>query len=146
VLSLYGGGAGAVVGTQVDGVPHFLSRDAAAALRSLVDVFECVWCTGWEDRADEHLPALLDLPRGWPCVRFPDRLLIDAHWKLSGIDAFAGLSRPLAWIDDAHDAGCHEWAAARRGATLLVTTLPDVGLTADDAAGLREWAQQVAAR
>ena len=94
MLSLYGGRHPAsVVGTQVDGVPHFLSRPAAAVLRSLADAFECVWCTGWEERADEHLPALLDLPRGWPCVRFTDPPSLDLHWKLSAIDAFAGPDR-----------------------------------------------------
>jgi hypothetical protein len=108
--------------------------------------FECVWCTGWEERADEHLPALLDLPRGWPHVRFPDAPALDAHWKLAGIDTFAGRKRPLAWIDDAHDAGCRAWAAARPGATLLVTTEPDVGLTPAHAQTLRRWAAVTASR
>src|SRR5215470_264937 len=68
VLSLYGTGDGSRLGALVDGVPHLFSRDAATALRGLVDAFECVWCSGWEERADEHLPLLLDLPRGWPYV------------------------------------------------------------------------------
>jgi hypothetical protein len=108
--------------------------------------FECVWCTGWEERADEHLPPLLELPRGWPHVRFPDAPALDAHWKLAGIDAFAGPSRPLAWVDDAHDASCHAWAAARPGPTLLVTTAPEVGLTEEHGETLRRWAQQDATR
>jgi hypothetical protein len=147
VLSLYGGAApGSVVGTQVDGVPHLLSRAAGAVLASLAGAFECAWCTGWEERADEHLPALLDLPRGWPCLRFADPPSLDLHWKLSAIDAFAGPARPLAWIDDGHDASCRAWALQRPGPTLLVTTLPDVGLTAADGERLRAWAQQLAAR
>jgi hypothetical protein len=140
VLSVFGAGAADAVGTLVDGIPHLLSRPAGAALRSLAEVYDCVWCTGWEDRADEHLPGLLDLPRGWPFVAFPDRPGINAHWKLAGIEAFAGPSRPLAWIDDAHDANCHAWAAARPGPTLLVTCEPDVGLTASHADTLRAWA------
>jgi hypothetical protein len=139
VLSLYRAGDD-VVGTLVDGIPHLLSRPAAAALRSVIDAFECVWCTGWEDRADEHLPGLLDLPPGWPHVAFADAPAIDAHWKLAGIDAFAAPERPLAWIDDAHDAACHAWAAARPGPTLLVTCAPDVGLTVTHADTLRAWA------
>lgn len=144
VLSLYGAAASrpdALVGTLVDGIPHLLSRPAAAALRSVIDAFECAWCTGWEDRADEHLPGLLDLPRGWPHVTFPERPEIRAHWKLAGIDAFAGPSRPLAWIDDAHDHDCRAWASARPAPTLLVTCAPDVGLTADHAETLRAWAR-----
>ena len=143
VLSLYGGTRaepGTVLGTQVDGIPHLLSRRAAAILRGLAPWFECAWCTGWEDRADTHLPALLDLPRGWPHVVFPDRPEPAAHWKLPGIDAFAGAERPLAWIDDAHDQACRDWAAARAGPTLLVTTEPHLGLVCEHARTLRDWA------
>src|SRR3954449_13000411 len=125
VISLFGAdqtSPAEVVMTLVDGIPHRLSRQAAAALRDLAGTFECVWCTGWEERADEHLPALLGLPRGWPHVRFPDAPAIKAHWKLAGIDAFAAPARALAWIDDAHDADCRAWAAARPAPTLLVTT------------------------
>jgi hypothetical protein len=149
VLSLYSAasaGPDAVVGTLVDGVPHLLSRPAGAALRSLAEVYECVWCTGWEDRADEHLPGLLDLPRGWPHVAFPDRPEIKAHWKLAGIDAFAGRERALAWIDDAHDEDCRAWARARPGPTLLVTCAPDEGLTAGQAETLRAWAARLDGR
>lgn len=142
MLSLYSAATpDAVVGTLVDGIPHLLSRPAAAALRSVAGAFECAWCTGWEDRADEHLPGLLDLPRGWPFVHFPEVPAPAAHWKLAGIDAFAGSSRPLAWIDDAHDAACHAWAAARPAPTLLLTCEPAVGLTADHAQTLQAWAR-----
>ena len=55
----------------------------------------------------------------------------------------AGAQRPLAWIDDAHDAACRDWAAARPGATLLVATEPDVGLTAEHADALHEWVQSL---
>jgi hypothetical protein len=142
VLSLYGGARaepGTLLATLVDGIPHLLSRRAAAVLLELAKAFECVWCTGWEDRADSHLPALLGLPRGWPHIHFPQVAEPAAHWKLAGIDAYAGPDRPLAWIDDAHDAACRDWAAARPGPTLLVTTEPDLGLTADHAAFLRGW-------
>jgi hypothetical protein len=136
VLSLYGTGD---VPTLVDGIPHTLSTSAAAILVELAPAFECVWCTGWEDRADTHLPALLGLPRGWPHITFGETA--SPHWKLAGIDAFAGPDRPLAWIDDQHDHACREWAAARRGPTLLVTTVPMLGLTPEHASVLRGWAE-----
>jgi hypothetical protein len=142
VISLYGADRldpGRFLPTLLDGVPHFLSRPAAAELRGLAGEFDCAWCTGWEERAGEHLPGLLDLPRGWPHVVFPSRAETAAHWKLAGIDAFAGPTRPLAWIDDAHDDACRAWAAARPGPTLLVGTDPRVGLTADHARALRAW-------
>jgi hypothetical protein len=146
VLSLYGAARaepGALVGCLVDGVPHLLSRRAATVLDGLIADFECAWCTGWEERADEHLPGLLGLPRGWPYVRFSAAPALDAHWKLAGIDAFAGRDRPLAWIDDAHDADCEAWAASRPGPTLLVGCEPDVGLTAAHADTLRAWAARL---
>ena len=146
VLSLYGAARTkpeTLVGRLVDGVPHLLSRRAATVLDGLIEDFECAWCTGWEERADEHLPGLLGLPRGWPVVRFSGAPALDGHWKLAGIDAFAGRDRPLAWIDDAHDADCAAWAAARPGPTLLVSTEPDVGLTEDQGAALARWARAI---
>ena len=114
---------------MVDGLPHWISETAGARLERLHASFECVWCTGWEERADEHLPRLLGLPAGWHHLSFPDEPATDAHWKLSAIEAFAGAHRPTAWIDDAHDDDCHQWAAGRPGPTLLVATDPAVGIT-----------------
>jgi hypothetical protein len=133
------------VPTMVDGIPHLLSRMAAKTLIELAPAFECVWCTGWEDRADTHLPALLGLPRGWPHVPFHEHPQHGSHWKLPGIDAYAGPSRALAWIDDGLDEGCRVWAANRRGPTLLVPTEPDIGLTPEHADVLRGWAQTATA-
>jgi hypothetical protein len=128
----------------VDGMPHHLSLAAAESLRAVAARFEMVWCTGWEERADEHLPHLLGLPRGWPHLEFdrsqgPGRSTL-GHWKLAAIDAYAGPDRALAWIDDAHDEHCARWAVGRPGPTLLVTTDPVVGMTAAHATALWEWA------
>ncbi|HEX6026314.1 MAG TPA: hypothetical protein VFZ00_30245 [Solirubrobacter sp.] len=138
MLSLFGTGDMPVL---IDGIPHTLSTRAAAILNDLAPDFECVWCTGWEDRADTNLPLLLDLPRGWPHITFPETA--SPHWKLAGIDAFAGPERALAWIDDQHEHACREWAAARRGPTLLISTDPTVGLTPEHASALRGWASHL---
>ena len=142
VLSLFGPGVdhAACTPALVEGIPHLLSREVAARLARLAAAYECVWCTGWEDRADGHLPHLLGLPAGWPHLAFRDRPEDAAHWKLRAIDAHAGPGRPVAWIDDAHDERCRAWAAARPGPTLLVTTDPAVGLTEAQAAQLEAWA------
>ena len=85
----------------------------------LARTFECVWCMGWEERAEEHLPYFLGLPGGWEHLSF---------------------DRPLAWIDDDHSAACRAWAAARVGPTLLVTTDAAVGLTDEHVGALEAWA------
>ncbi len=123
----------------VDGLPHLLSDRAGELLVRLARSFECVWCTGWEDRADEHLPHLLDSPRGWPHLRFSAAAEQAEHWKLAAIDAYVGADRPMAWIDDAHDESCRRWAAERPGPTRLVATDPAVGLTAEHVEALLSW-------
>jgi hypothetical protein len=64
-----------------------------------------------------------------------------AHWKLAAIEAHAG-DRPVAWVDDALDDACEEWAATRAATapTLLLRTNPAVGLTDDGVAELLSWA------
>jgi len=144
VVSLFGfdhADPPAVSPVSVDGTPHWLSKNAGARLVRLARTFECVWCTGWEERAEEHLPYFLGLPGGWEHLSFDrPRSQINAHWKLDAIDAFAGPARAVAWIDDDHDAECRTWAAARSSPTLLVSTKPAVGLTDAHVATLERWA------
>lgn len=130
---------------NVDGVIHFLSSDAGIHLLALAEHFELVWCSGWEEKAEEHLPHALALPAGLPFLTFarnPGRA--NGHWKLSAIESYAGPRRPLAWIDDAHDEACRAWAAARGAPTLLVATTPAVGLSAVHAQKLTAWAAGLA--
>lgn len=143
VISLFGGELAGKAGTfhSIDGMFHFLSSTAAAHLLELADDFEIAWCSGWEEKANEHLPHLLGMPPALPYLRFERAVgRSNAHWKLDAIDAFAG-SRALAWIDDALNPACHEWAAAREAPTLLVQTEPEHGLTAREAELLRSWAR-----
>lgn len=148
VLSLFGPRLDVRSGgrwVMVDGLAHFLSEEAGRHLRALGDDFELAWCTGWEERANDHLPHAFGLPSPLPTVLFPDPPEDHAHWKLAGIDAFARAERPLAWIDDAHDESCHRWAAARVGPTKLVTVASDLGLRNIEAEALRRWAAELSA-
>jgi hypothetical protein len=148
VISLFGGDLTTKAGAfhSIEGIPHFLSATAAAHLLDLAEHFEPVWCSGWEEKADEHLPRLLGLPAGMPFLSFERSVGTgNAHWKLDAIDAFAR-QRPLAWIDDALNDACHEWARARRAPTLLVQTDPEHGLTTRERELLLAWARQLAQR
>jgi HAD domain in Swiss Army Knife RNA repair proteins len=149
VISLFGataasGAAGrSVEGSfhSIEGIPHFLSATAAAHLLALTGAFELVWASGWEERANEHLPHLLGLPGALPFLRFARAVgRANAHWKLDAIDTYAG-GRALAWIDDAFNPACHAWARARPAPTLLVQTEPELGLRSGEAELLKEWAR-----
>ena len=129
---------------MVDGIAHFLSASAGEHLRRLADHFEPVWCTGWEEKANEYLPHALGLDGPWPHLVFErDVGRTRAHWKLDAIDAHAG-ARPLAWIDDAHGPACEEWARERPAPTLLVTTAPATGMTDAEVTQLIGWATALA--
>ena len=74
----------------VDGTVHFLSATAAAHLLELSQLYDLVWASGWEERAEEHLPRLLGLPAGLPYLRFErEPGNSGAHWKLEAIERFA---------------------------------------------------------
>jgi hypothetical protein len=126
----------------VDGIAHFLSASAGEHLRRLGAAFECAWCSGWEEKANEYLPHALDLPGPFPHLTFAGASAdVGGHWKLAAIDRYAGAVRPLAWIDDGHDDRCAAWAAARPGPALLVSTDPATGLTEQHVLQLLEWAR-----
>jgi Swiss Army Knife RNA repair-like protein len=128
---------------SIDGIPHFLSSGAAEHLLALEPNFELAWASGWEEKANEYLPHLLGLPT-LPYLSF-DRAVgrTNAHWKLDAIEAYASATRPLAWIDDAFNEACHEWADLREGPTLLVETAPATGLTEREAQVLEHWAKSL---
>ena len=146
VISLFGFDPGHRPAGQfvsVDGIIHFLSAPAGAQILRLGEAFEPVWCSGWEEKANEYLPQALGLPGPLPFLTFERAVgRSNAHWKLDAIDRYAGPDRPLAWLDDAFDGSCHDWAAQRAGPTLLVSTDPAIGLTPADADALLRWAAQ----
>jgi hypothetical protein len=127
--------------TMVEGILHCISLPAGDRLRRLSEHYDLVWATGWEDRANDHLPQLLGLPEQLPVLRFGGRAVFgSAHWKLDAIDEYAG-GRPLAWIDDNIDDTCTEWAARRRAPTLLVPTESDKGLEEGHVEALIAWVE-----
>lgn len=131
----------------IDGVAHCIPPASAAGVVRLAERFEMVWATGWEELANEHLPAILGLPGGeLPSLTFGGRAVFgSSDWKLDAVDTYAG-DRPAAWVDDNLDESCRLWALAREAPTLLVDTRCDVGLTDEHVQRLLEWADQVTPR
>jgi hypothetical protein len=127
----------------IDGMVHCISLAAGERLRRLAKLYDLVWATGWEDRANDRLPPLLGLPE-LPCLHFDGAARFGtAHWKLGPLEAYAEW-RPLAWIDDSFDESCYEWARGRqaRGApTLLVPTESHLGLEEAQTEALAAWAR-----
>lgn len=124
----------------VEGIAHLLSAGAAGHLHELARWFDPVWCSGWEERASQHLPVMIGAPvlPHLSFERHPGRG--HAHWKLAAIEEHAR-DRPLAWVDDALNDACHAWATRRRAPTLLYETDPAVGLTDGGVADLVAWAR-----
>ena len=127
----------------IDGVAHCIPDEAGGRLARLAERFELVWATGWEERANDMLPAILGLPEELPVLTFGGRARFGtSHWKLDALAEYAG-DRPLAWVDDCLDESCHAWASERSAPTLLVPCEPAVGLTDAHVDAMLEWADQV---
>jgi HAD domain in Swiss Army Knife RNA repair proteins len=148
VLSLFGFGSDErPPGTwlQVDGAPHLLSPTAGEHLLTLQRDFDVVWCSGWEEKANEYLPHALGLAGPLPYLSF-DRAPArgHAHWKLGAIELYAGPDAPIAWVDDALGDACRTWAGGRSGPTLLIEPDPQAGLTAAHVTQLQDWVRALA--
>ena len=83
---------------MVDGIAHFLSAAAGEHLRALANDYELVWCTGWEEKANDYLPRALGLPGPLEHLTLGRRA--DGHWKLDPIDAFAQELGHLVQVGD----------------------------------------------
>jgi hypothetical protein len=116
------------------GMGHLIALENCARLLELKGAYDLVWATGWEEKANDELLRIVGLPERLPVISFDKgkgKYDHQAHWKLGAIEAFIR-DRPTAWIDDALDEACFEWAQERAHPTLLVKVESSVGL--DDAA------------
>jgi hypothetical protein len=63
VISLFGFDAPPPPATAswhlIDGTPHCISLAAGERLRRLAAFYELAWATGWQDRANDHLPLVI---------------------------------------------------------------------------------------
>jgi hypothetical protein len=128
---------------SIDGIIHCIGSEAAPRLARLALRFELVWATGWEEKANEYLVHLLELPADLPVLTFDGRAVFgSSHWKLDAIDTYAR-GRPAAWIDDNLDERAEEWAKTRTEPTLLVSTASAEGITDEHVELLLRWADEV---
>ena len=122
----------------IDGMLHCISLPTGDRLNRLAESYDLVWASGWEDRANDHLPQILGVPE-LPYLTFEGRARFGtAHWKLDALDEYAR-GRPLAWIDDSLDGSCFQWAEARKDPTLLVPTESSIGLEEGHVEALEAW-------
>jgi hypothetical protein len=131
----------------VDGIAHCIGPNSGGRLKRLIQRFDAVWATGWEDKANEYLPSLLGMrDLNLPVLGFDGRAVFgSAHWKVDAIDQYAG-DRPAAWIDDNLDDRCERWADERDAPTLLLRTNPATGISDEHVERLLTWADEVSGR
>ena len=56
----------------IDGMLHCIALETGPRLNRLADSYELIWASGWEDRANDHLPDILGVPRApLPDLRRP---------------------------------------------------------------------------
>ena len=133
VISLFGyHPSGPAPGTfhSIDGIIHCIGSDVGARLARLATVYELVWATGWEEKANEYLVHILELPADLPVLTFDGRAVFgSSHWKLEAIDDFL-------------DERAEKWASKRQAPTLLVRTESAVGITDEHVELLLRWAAE----
>src|ERR1700712_1817885 len=118
VISLFGfQPSGEIPGSfhSIDGMVHCIGHEAAARLARVAERYELVWATGWEEKANEYLVHILQMPGALPVLSFDGRARFGtAHWKLEAIEEFAG-GRPAGRGEENLAAGGRERGAARGG-------------------------------
>ncbi len=99
----------------------------APRVQRLAQSFDLVWATTWEQHANQALCPALGLDP-LPVISFVRGKT--ATRKLESVRRYVG-DRQTAWIDDDLYDDAHSWAQERneRVPTLLVQTLPNIGLT-----------------
>jgi hypothetical protein len=128
---------------SIDGIIHCIGSEAASRLARLAERYELVWATGWEEKANEYLVHILDMPGDLPVLTFDGRAVFgSSHWKLEAIEEYAR-ERPAAWIDDFLDERAERWAQKRAAPTLLVRTESATGISDEHVDLLLRWADEV---
>lgn len=126
-----------------------VSDEQAKMLSSLRDDFDLVWCTSWNQWANEVISPLLSLPL-FPVleldVTVPQDYVNNLHWKTKQVahafsegGAYSG--RRFAWLDDETTKRDRTWFNTLFGKDFhkLVLVNPGLGFTKDQRDALLIW-------
>jgi hypothetical protein len=127
--------------------PVLLNPQHGTALRELADLVELVWATTWQDDANALLSPLLGLPTDLRVIPLhadhPRDPWYRGCWKTAAVLDWVG-RQPFAWLDDEVNRFDRDWLAARTPADVLLCNIsPGVGLTDEDFAAVRSWAESI---
>jgi hypothetical protein len=117
---------------QLAGFPVRLNPAHGAALRALIDRFDLVWATTWEDKANALIGPRVGLP-SLPVIHFDLRHHDGAKWP--DVARFVG-DRPVCWLEDDPGRGEISWAQRRNNLipTRIIKVSPYSGLMPSDLA------------
>jgi hypothetical protein len=120
-----------------------IGKQHGAWIRELAANFDIVWCSSWEQSAnDVYAPALGIEPL--PYIEFP-RPHGGISWKLPRVREYVG-ERAFAWIDDELRDEERAWAEVRRWPIKLVPTTGSLGMARWHVNQLLDWAEEQEAR
>lgn len=122
-------------------------NDHCDRLAQLSEYFDFVWCTTYEEEANNFLCDVLKLNK-LPYIDLCKPLGIrktppGKTWKFPWVRQWIRETDPymaVAWIDDEIELDIARWAKLRQG-TLLLKPQPNVGLTDEHVTELIEWAK-----
>lgn len=117
----------------------FWSREMGKRINRLRKHFDIVWATLWEESANHFISPLLGLPE-FPYIVFDPKKLWPAHstFKLGAVQDFVK-DRPFIWADDDLADDAFLWARERSIDTLLIRTLPNIGLGEEEFAQIESF-------
>jgi HAD domain in Swiss Army Knife RNA repair proteins len=126
---------------RVDGGELWLDDRLSAWLQRLSERYEPVWCTTWEERANELLSPLLELPVLPVIEMAPLVVCANAHWKRPAVERWLRINpRPAVWLDDEFAGGDEAWG--ERLGCKIVRCDPYLGLTESVVDELLRWADE----
>lgn len=127
------------------GVTIHIPAGTSLRMSRLESLYDCIWCTTWEDKAPQLLGPHLGFGEEWPIIQFGLTYKRNGTWKLPRVKEWIKEhlqpEDKLAWIDDDLNPDAFFWMDSRPN-TLLVPTQYDMGMTDEHVERLEEFADE----